>query len=77
MGAAMAPAAAMTISDFFSDTGMKPDDLDMILTGDLGYVGSELLLELLQKPVAFEFLQFACCSLKFLVKIINCLSKWG
>ena len=54
MGAAMAPAAAMTISDFFSDTGMKPDDLDMIVTGDLGFVGSELLLELLKKDYSLD-----------------------
>lgn len=47
MGAAMAPAAARTIKDFLTDTGASPSDYDMILTGDLGFVGSELLLELL------------------------------
>ncbi|MCC8073745.1 MAG: stage V sporulation protein AD [Clostridiales bacterium] len=46
MGAAMAPAAARTISDFLSDTGTKPQDYDLILTGDLGFTGSELLYEL-------------------------------
>jgi stage V sporulation protein AD len=49
MGAAMAPAAAYTISTFFSDSGMKPNDYDYIVTGDLGLVGSKLLLELLDK----------------------------
>ena len=49
MGAAMAPAAAQTIQDFLQDTATTPADYDMILTGDLGQVGSELLLELLQK----------------------------
>lgn len=49
MGAAMAPAAAQTIQDFFSDTGTSPADYDLILTGDLGVVGSRLLIELLQK----------------------------
>ena len=49
MGAAMAPAAARTIYDFFSDTGMKPQEFDMILTGDLGFTGSNLLYEILQK----------------------------
>ncbi len=48
MGAAMAPAAARTISDFLSDTNTVPDDYDMILTGDLGLVGTSLLCELLQ-----------------------------
>lgn len=47
MGAAMAPAAAFTIAQFFSDTGKTPDEFDVIATGDLGLVGSELLLELL------------------------------
>ncbi len=49
MGAAMAPAASATIQRFFKDTGMKPDQFDMIVTGDLGYVGSGILLELLEK----------------------------
>ncbi len=49
MGAAMAPAAADTLYHFFTDTGTKPSDYDMILTGDLGKVGSQLLKELLQK----------------------------
>ncbi len=43
----MAPAAARTINDFLSDTGMKADDLDLILTGDLGYTGTELLHEVM------------------------------
>lgn len=49
MGAAMAPAAAATLSDFFNDTGTFPDDYDLILTGDLGEVGSKLMKELLKK----------------------------
>lgn len=48
MGAAMAPAAATTIIDFFHDTNTKPNDYDMILTGDLGVVGSTLLCELMK-----------------------------
>lgn len=47
MGAAMAPAAADTIKQYLNDTRTKPSDYDLILTGDLGYIGSELLLELL------------------------------
>ncbi|MEG1862754.1 MAG: stage V sporulation protein AD [Oscillospiraceae bacterium] len=48
MGAAMAPAAARTIKDFFSQTGQKPSDYDMIFTGDLGDTGSKLLKQILQ-----------------------------
>ena len=43
------PAAADTIFTFLSETNTKPSDYDMILTGDLGFVGSDLLLELMKK----------------------------
>ena len=46
IGAAMAPAAAATNLGFLSDTGTTPEDYDLILTGDLGQVGSDLLYEL-------------------------------
>ncbi len=49
MGGAMAPAAAQTICDFFRDTETKPSDYDLILTGDLGYVGAKCLYELSQR----------------------------
>ena len=49
MGAAMAPAACRTIADFLNDTNTVPEDYDMILTGDLGSVGSQLLCELMMK----------------------------
>ena len=49
MGAAMAPAAARTIADLLRDTDTTPEDYDLILTGDLGFVGSALLLELLRR----------------------------
>lgn len=45
MGSAMAPAAIDTLSALFSDTGTKPCDYDGIFTGDLGVVGSEILVE--------------------------------
>ena len=43
------PAAADTILRFFEDTNTKPQDYSAIFTGDLGYVGSALLYELLEK----------------------------
>ena len=49
MGAAMAPAAAATLLDYFNDTGTNPKDYDLILTGDLGFIGSKLLEELMQR----------------------------
>ena len=49
MGAAMAPAAYDTISAHLKDTGREPGYYDLIVTGDLGLLGSELLLELLSR----------------------------
>ena len=49
MGAAMAGAAADTIYRFFNDTNTTKDDYDLIITGDLGQVGSDLMYELLKK----------------------------
>lgn len=42
MGAAMAPAAADTITQHFQDTGWEPNAFDLIVTGDLGQIGLEL-----------------------------------
>ncbi len=47
MGAAMAPAAADTILAHLRDTGRAPDYYDLILTGDLGALGSRLVEDLL------------------------------
>jgi len=49
MGAAMAPAAYDTLSTHFQDTGRSPDYYDLIVTGDLGHLGRELLLELFRQ----------------------------
>lgn len=49
MGAAMAPAAADTIMAHLKDTGRTVDEYDMILTGDLGSFGSQMLVELLKR----------------------------
>lgn len=49
MGGAMAPAAYDTIKTHFSETGIQPDDYDLIVTGDLGTIGSEILVELLEQ----------------------------
>ena len=46
MGAAMAPAAAHTLKTLFKETNTIPEDYDLILTGDLGVLGSKLLKKL-------------------------------
>ena len=49
MGAAMAPAAYATIRAHLDDMGAAPEDFDRIITGDLGQVGKDALLELAKK----------------------------
>lgn len=49
MGAAMAPAAVDTILTHFEDTGLAPDYYDLIVTGDLGFVGKEICDDLLKR----------------------------
>ena len=46
MGSAMALAAYETLSAHFADTGFAPGSYDLIVTGDLGRVGHEILCEL-------------------------------
>lgn len=46
MGAAMAPAAYDTLKTHFENTGTAPEDYDLILTGDLGFIGGEILRDL-------------------------------
>lgn len=48
MGAAMAPAAADTLSALLEDLGAQPRDFECIVTGDLGHIGADLLLTLLR-----------------------------
>ena len=46
MGAAMAPAAYDTLSALFRETGTGPADYDLIVTGDLGYLGHGIVVDL-------------------------------
>ena len=49
MGAAMAPAAADLIEAHLKDFSADPAEYDAIITGDLGSVGREILLDLLRE----------------------------
>lgn len=46
MGAAMAPAFVDTLITHFKDTSRKPSYYDGIFSGDLGYIGKEIAIEL-------------------------------
>ncbi len=49
MGAAMAPAAYHTIRQNFEDFGVDETWYDRIITGDLGEVGSRILLDMMKQ----------------------------
>lgn len=64
MGGAMAPAAVDTIITHLNDMDRKPEDYDLILTGDLATVGYPIVKELLQKEnVQIENTTFKDCGL--------------
>lgn len=46
MGSAMVAAAVETVVTHLEDTGQKPTDFDLIVTGDLGKFGAEMFLDL-------------------------------
>lgn len=48
MGACMAPGAAEVIASHFRDFSSTPEEYDKIITGDLGIVGKDILLDLLR-----------------------------
>ena len=49
MGAAMAPAAYETLRAHFDDLSRSPSDYDLIVTGDLGAIGKEILMDLFRR----------------------------
>ena len=49
MGAAMALSAYETLQTYFQDTKTGPTDYDLIVTGDLGKVGHQIVLDLFQR----------------------------
>lgn len=63
MGAAMAPAAYDTIRAHLQDTGREPGFYDLIITGDLGQLGGELLQELFQQDGVDLSPRYADCGL--------------
>jgi len=64
MGAAMAPAAAALLKVHFEDTGRTPEDYDVIVTGDLGKVGRQLVVELLEKEGYYMDSRYTDCGIE-------------
>ena len=49
MGAAMAPAAYETIKAHLQDLNLRAQDYDLIVTGDLGVLGKQIVSDLFSK----------------------------
>ena len=62
MGASMAPAAYATIKAHLEDMGRKPEHFDLIVTGDLGQLGKESLMELARKDGIYLGGRIADCG---------------
>ncbi len=63
MGAAMAFAAADTILTYFDESGHSPRDFDLIVTGDLGAVGSSILRDILSSQLPALVSRHTDCGL--------------
>ena len=57
------PAAHDALSAFFRDTGTTPGDFDLVLTGDLGELGHEILRDLLARDGIPTDHRFQDCGL--------------
>lgn len=68
MGACMAPAACDTIYQNFVDFERSIDDYDRIVTGDLGYVGRDILIELLKQKGIDISQKYSDCGIKIFDK---------
>lgn len=67
MGACMAPAAFETIKQNFDDLGILPNYYDKIITGDLGYVGQNILKDML-KEKGYEVNNLMDCGIEIFDK---------
>ena len=62
MGAAMAPAAMDTIIAHLNNMKRKSSEYDLILTGDLGKLGSEILIDLMERNDIIMGKNYADCG---------------
>jgi stage V sporulation protein AD len=68
MGACMAPAACDTIYQHLQDFDRTPDYYDHIITGDLGYVGQQAVLDLLRQKGVDISAQHMDCGIEIFDK---------
>ena len=62
MGAVMAPAAAQTIYDHLRETKREVGYYDLILTGDLGIYGKDILKDYMQTEYSIELKNYDDCG---------------
>ena len=62
MGAVMAPAAADTLYKHLTDTKRDISYYDLILTGDLGYVGRSILKDYVQRVYDINLINYNDCG---------------
>ena len=62
MGAAMAPAARDTMLRHFKNTKTTPSDYDLIVTGDLGKLGSDILIDLMEDEGVMLGVNYCDCG---------------
>ena len=63
MGGAMAFAAADSIISFFESSGKRVNEFDLILTGDLGAIGSDILKSILEERLPSAASRHKDCGL--------------
>ena len=63
MGAAMAPAAIDTLTALFRDTKTRPQDYDLIVTGDLGKIGHSIVADLMGRDGFLMDERYTDCGL--------------
>lgn len=64
MGAGMAPSAMSSFTRFFKASDTKPEDYDLIVSGDLGKIGSDLLRMLMEEqgyPLGRNYMDCGAC----------------
>ena len=63
MGAAMAPAAFDTLRAHFTATATGPEDYDLIVTGDLGLLGQQIVTDLFRQDGVDMTKNYTDCGL--------------
>ena len=63
MGAAMAPAAYDTLRAHFTATATGPEDYDLIVTGDLGLLGQQIVTDLFRQDGVDMTKNYTDCGL--------------